>query len=218
MKNAEAKDNWPALLVMALPGDHTRGLLPGAYSPAAMAADNDLALGRLVDAVSHSRFWKETAILVVEDDAQDGPDHVDSHRTIALAVSPYIKRHLVDHMQYTQVSLIRTIELILGLPTLTQHDEAATPLDNAFTGEADFQAYSAVVPRVDMDARNPKDGSGAVASLQLDLSDVDRADPAKLTAILWHALRPGQPVPAPVHSIAVIASDDDDDDAPVRRR
>jgi YVTN family beta-propeller protein len=218
MKNAEAKDNWPALLVMALPGDHTRGLLPGAYSPAAMVADNDLALGRLVDAVSHSRFWKETAILVVEDDAQDGPDHVDSHRTVALAVSPYIKRHFVDHMQYTQVSLVRTIELILGLPTLTQYDEVATPLDNAFTGEADLQAYSAVVPRVDMEARNPKDGSGAVASLQLDLSDVDRADPAKLTAILWHALRPGQPVPAPVHSTAVIASADDDDDAPAGRR
>jgi YVTN family beta-propeller protein len=216
MKKAEAKDDWPALLVMALPGDHTRGLLPGAYSPAAMVADNDLALGRLVDVVSHSRFWKETAILVVEDDGQDGPDHVDSHRTVALAISPYIKRHFVDHTQYTQVSLVRTIELILGLPIMTQYDEAATPLDNAFTAVADFQPYSAVIPRADMEARNPKDGSGAVASLQLDFSDVDRADPAKLNAILWHALRPGQAVPAPVHSALVVASSDDD--APARRR
>jgi hypothetical protein len=100
---------------------------------------------------------------------------------------------------------------------MTQYDEAATPLDNAFTAEADFQPYSAVVPRADMEARNPKDGSGALASLQLDFSDVDRADPAKLNAILWHALRPGQAVPAPVHSALVIASRDDDD-APARSR
>jgi len=177
-----------------------------------MVADNDLALGRLVEAVSHSRFWNETAILVVEDDAQDGPDHVDSHRTVALAISPYIKRHCVDHTQYTQVSLVRTIELILGLPFLTQYDEVATPLENDFTGEPNFNPYSAIVPRVDMEARNPKDGAGAIASLQLDLSAVDRADPAKLNAILWNAVRPGVPVPAPVHSPIVIAARDDDDD------
>ncbi|HME08584.1 MAG TPA: hypothetical protein VKG25_16125, partial [Bryobacteraceae bacterium] len=211
LQNAEKTGDWPALLVMALPGDHTQGLLPGSYSPAAMVANNDLALGQLVEAVSHSRFWRETAIFVVEDDAQDGPDHVDAHRTVALAISPYIKRHFVDHTQYTQVSLVRTIELILGLPILTQFDEAATPLENDFTGEPDFGAYTAVVPAADMDARNPKDGSGAVASLQLDLSDVDRADPIKLNAILWHALRPNGPVPAPVHSpIAILASGDDD--------
>jgi YVTN family beta-propeller protein len=210
MKKAEATGEWPALMVMALPGDHTRGLLPDAYSPTAMVADNDLALGRLVDAVSHSRFWKETAILVVEDDSQDGPDHVDSHRTVALAISPYIKRHFVDHTQYTQVSLVRTIELILGLPFLTQFDEVATTLENDFTTEPDFSPYAAVVPRVDMEARNPKSGVGAVASLRLDFSNVDRADPAELNAILWQALRPNQSVPAPVHSGLFAARDDDD--------
>jgi YVTN family beta-propeller protein len=212
LKKAETTGDWPALHVMALPGDHTRGMLPDSYSPAAMVADNDLALGRLVEAVSHSRFWKDTAILVVEDDAQDGPDHVDAHRTVALAISPYIKRHFVDHTQYTQVSLVRTIELILGLPVLTQYDEAATTLENAFTREPNFNPYTAIVPQVDMEARNPKDGSGAVASLQLDFSDVDRADPAKLNVILWQAQRRGEPVPAPVHSRIVISSRDLDDD------
>jgi YVTN family beta-propeller protein len=217
MKKAETKGEWPALMVMALPGDHTQGLLPDAYSPVAMVADNDLALGRLVDAVSHSRFWKDTAILVVEDDAQDGPDHVDSHRTVALAISPYMKRHFVDHTQYSQVSLVRTIELMLDLPILTQYDEAATPLDDDLTRRPDFQPYSAIVPRVNMEAHNPKTGAGAVASLQLDLSNVDRADPAKLNAILWNALHPGSPVPAPVHSIIAAASGDDDD-SPARRK
>ena len=218
LKQAESTGKWPALLVMSLPGDHTRGLLPDAYSPAAMVADNDLALGRLVEAVSHSRFWKETAILVVEDDAQDGPDHVDAHRTVALAISPYTKRRFVDHTQYTQVSLVRTIEIILGLPVLSQYDEAATPLETDFTREPNFNPYSAVVPRVDMETRNPKDGAGAVASLELDLSDVDRADPAKLNAILWHSLRPGEPVPAPVHSPIVIVPRADDDDGPIRKQ
>jgi len=214
MHKAESTGSWPALMVMALPGDHTQGLLPDAFTPAAMVSDNDLALGRLVEAVSHSRFWKETAILVVEDDSQDGPDHVDSHRTVALAISPYIKRQFVDHTQYTQVSLVRTIELILNLPFLSQYDEVATSLENDFTGQPNFAAYTALVPRIDMQARNPKSGSGAVASLQLDLSGVDRADPAKLNAILWNAMRPGQPVPAPVHSL-ILASHDDDDDDPV---
>jgi hypothetical protein len=217
LNKAETTGDWPALHVMALPGDHTQGLLPDSYSPTAMVADNDLALGQLVEAVSHSRFWKETAIFVVEDDAQDGPDHVDAHRTIALAISPYIKRHFVDHTQYTQVSLVRTIELILGLPILTQYDEAATALENDFTPEPIFSSYAAITPRVDLGARNPKDGSGAVASLQLDFSELDRADPAKLNAILWHALRPGEPVPAPKHSLIVVSRDTDDYDAKPKR-
>jgi hypothetical protein len=108
--------------------------------------------------------------------------------------------------------LVRTIELILNLPFLSQYDEVATSLENDFTGQPNFAAYTAVVPRIDMQARNPKSGSGAVASLQLDLSDVDQADPAKLNAILWNAMRPGQPVPAPVHSLIRASRDDDDDD------
>jgi YVTN family beta-propeller protein len=212
MHKAESTGNWPALMVMALPGDHTQGLLPDAYTPAAMVADNDLALGRLVEAVSHSRFWKETAIFVVEDDSQDGPDHVDSHRTVALAISPYIKRRFADHTQYTQVSLVRTIELILNLPFLSQYDEVATSLENDFTGQPNFAAYTAVVPRIDMQARNPKTGSGATASLQLDFSELDRADPVKLNAILWNAMRPGQRVPDPVHSQILGSRADDDDD------
>ncbi len=211
LKDAEQSGKWPALMVLSMPTDHTQGLLPDAYSPEAMVADNDLAIGRLVETVSKSRFWKETAIFAVEDDAQDGPDHVEAHRTVALAASPWIKRGLVDHTAYTQVSLVRTIELIFHLPALSQFDEDATPLGNIFTTSPDLSPYSNVTPNVDREARNRKDGPGAVASLQLDFSDVDRANPGKLNEILWNARRPGQRMPPSVHSPALFIAGDDDD-------
>ena len=199
LQAAEKSGNWPQLMVMSLPTDHTEGLLPGAYSPAADVADNDLALGEIVEAISRSRFWKETAIFVVEDDAQDGPDHVDAHRTVGLVISPFVKRGVVDHTQYTQVSIERTIELILDLPAMSQFDAAATPFTNLFTEAPNYMTYVASVPQVNMLARNPLEGVGAAASLQLDFSALDRADPQKLNAILWHSVHPGDDLPAPVH-------------------
>lgn len=198
MRAAEATGQWPQFMVMHLAEDHTQGLQAGAYSPVAHVAANDQALGQIVDAISHSRFWKDTAIFVIEDDAQDGPDHVDCHRVAGMVISPYVRRSAVDHTMYSTASFVHTMELILGLPTMTQYDAAATPLYNSFTPLPLMTAYSSITPRVDMEARNPKTGAGAVASAKLDLTDVDRADPDALNLILWHALRPGVPMPAPV--------------------
>src|SRR5262249_52992638 len=129
----EKSGKMPRFIVMSLGEDHTTGTTPGTFTPKACVASNDLALGRLVEAVSQSSLWKETAILVIEDDAQNGPDHVDAHRTVGLVISPYIKRGSVDSTQYSTVSMIRTIELILGLSPLSQYDAAARPMYASFT-------------------------------------------------------------------------------------
>jgi len=204
LHKAEKTGQWPQFMVMSLPEDHTRGLTPGAFTPRATVGSNDLALGRMVEAVTHSRFWPETAIFVIEDDAQNGPDHVDVHRTVGLVISPYVKYGFVDSTHYTTASMIRTMELMLGLPIMTQYDRAATPMYRCFQSRSKLWAYDALRPRTDLMARNPKTGPGAVASAKLDFSDVDRADPDALNKILWDALRPGQRMPAPVHSAAFL--------------
>jgi YVTN family beta-propeller protein len=200
LNEAEKTGEWPNFMVMSLGEDHTSGLAPGAFSPTAQVGSNDQALGRMVEAISRSRFWKETAILVIEDDAQNGPDHVDAHRTVGLVVSPWFKRGAVDSTMYTTSSFVRTIELILGLPPMTQFDAAATPLYASFTTDAAFDAIPAIGPRTDLTMRNPSTGAGAIASMKLDFSDYDRADPDELNRILWNALRSGEPMPAPVRS------------------
>lgn len=151
----EKKGELPRFMIVRLPNDHTAGTRPGAWTPRAMVADNDLALGRIVEAVSNSRFWKQTAIFVLEDDAQNGPDHVDSHRSVAFVISPYVKRGAVDSTMYSTVSMLRTMELILGLPPLTQYDAAATPMHASFTSQSDARPYVAVKPKVDLEERNP---------------------------------------------------------------
>ena len=200
MHDGEKTGQWPQFMVMSLGEDHTSGLKAGAFTPVAAVASNDQALGQIVEGVSHSRVWDSTAIFVIEDDAQDGPDHVDAHRTVGLVLSPYVKRRSVDSTQYTTASFVRTIELILGLPPMTQFDRAATPLLGCFTDRPDLTAYTNIGPRVDLEAKNPGKGPGATASARLDFSGPDRADPDALNAILWHALKPGVPLPAPVRS------------------
>jgi DNA-binding beta-propeller fold protein YncE len=195
MGNAEKTGKWPSLMVMALPEDHTRGMSAGSLSPRAMVANNDKAVGHLVDAVSHSKFWKDTAIFVIEDDAQDGPDHVDAHRTVGFAVSPYIQRGIVDSTQYSTSSMLRTIELILGLPPMTQYDAKATPMYASFTTHPDFAPYKAAPPEVDVNERNPAHTALAYRSSKLDFSDIDRADPVEFNHILWKAYRPNEPYP-----------------------
>lgn len=197
---AEKAGNWPQFMVMSLPEDHTEGLAAGALSPTAHVGENDQGLGKIIEAISHSKFWAETAIFVIEDDAQNGPDHVDAHRTVGLVLSPYVRRGQVDSTMYSTASLIHIMELILGLPPMTQYDQNATPLFASFTPQPDMTAYDNIAPRVDLEARNPAKGVGATASARLDFSDLDRADPDALNAILWHALKPGQPMPAPVRS------------------
>ncbi len=197
---AEKTGNWPNFMVMHLGEDHTRGLDPGVYSPSSNVADNDQALGKVVDAVSHSTFWNSTAIFVIEDDAQDGPDHVDCHRTVGLVISPFVKHNFVDHTHYTTTSMIKTMEMILKLPPMTQYDKYATPMTNCFTSKAVMDAFDNIDPKVSLIAKNPTTGPGATASAKLDFSDFDRADPQALNHILWDAIRPGTPMPAPVRS------------------
>ncbi len=151
----EAAGELPRLMMVRLPGDHTAGREPGKKTPRAMMAEHDLALGRLVEAVSRSKSWGKMALFIVEDDAQDGADHVDSHRSPAFVVSPHAKRGVVDSTLYTTASVLRTIGLILGLRPMTQFDAAATPMADAFRPEPDPTPYEAVEPRVDLDEVNP---------------------------------------------------------------
>ncbi|MGL4551998.1 MAG: bifunctional YncE family protein/alkaline phosphatase family protein, partial [Gemmataceae bacterium] len=152
----EKDGTMPRFIVMSLGEDHTSGTTPGAFTPKACVASNDLALGRLVEAVSGGKLWPKTAIFVIEDDAQNGPDHVDCHRTVGLVISPYTKRKAVDSTHYTTVSLIRTMELILGLSPLSQYDAAARPMFNSFTDKADLTPYKHAPAEIDLNAKNDK--------------------------------------------------------------
>ncbi len=143
----EKNGNLPRFMVMSLGEDHTTGTRPGTFTPRACVASNDVALGKIVEAVTQSKFWPEFAIFVIEDDAQNGPDHVDAHRTVGLVVSPYTRRKALDSSQYSTVSMLRTIELILGLPPLSQFDAAARPMFASFTDKPDLTPYHAEPPR-----------------------------------------------------------------------
>jgi hypothetical protein len=204
LHEAEKSGAWPQFMIMSLGENHTEGLLGEAYSPVAHVASNDLGLAKLVESVSRSKFWGETAIFVIEDDAQNGPDHVDAHRTIGLLISPWVKRQTLDSTMYTTASMVRTMELILGLPPMTQFDQLATPMYNSFTSKPDLAVIEALPESADLEARNPKGGPGNSASRKLDFSDFDRADPDELNRILWEALKPGQEMPAPVRSARLV--------------
>ena len=158
----EAAGDLARLILVRLPGDHTAGRAPGKPTARAMMAEHDYALGKLIEGVSRSRFWPQTAVFVVEDDAQDGADHVDSHRSVLLVASPYAKRGFVDSERYSTTSVLRTIELILGLRPMTQFDAAAVPLWRAFQSEADSQPYEAVKPKISIDEKN-RPGKGGKA-------------------------------------------------------
>ena len=212
-KSFEKKGELPHLIYMSLPCDHTEGTLPDFPTPRAMVADNDLALGRIVEAVSHSKFWPTTCILVVEDDPQNGFDHVDGHRTVALAISPYTKRKYVDHTQYNQTGMVKTIELMLGLPPMNQLDLSATPMRNCFQAQADLAAYTCVSNQIALNEMNPslKKLSGkarywAEKSLALNLREGDKADEDTFNRILWHATR-GYDTPYPEEYVGTRSED-----------
>jgi YVTN family beta-propeller protein len=200
LHEAEKTGDWPRYMVMSLGEDHTCGLRAGAFTPFSCVAANDQGLGKIVEAISHSKFWPETAIFVIEDDAQNGPDHVDAHRTEALVISPWVKSNVVDSTLYTTASMVHTIELILGLPPMTQFDAHATPLYNTFTTKPNMTPYDLLPARIDLAARNPKEGEPARVSALLDFSRHDAADPLVLNRLLWENAHPGVPMPAPVHS------------------
>jgi hypothetical protein len=192
----EKNGRLPRLIIMSLGEDHTYGTTPGASTPLACVASNDLALGRLVEAVSKSKYWPEMAIFVIEDDAQNGPDHVDAHRTAGLLISPYTKRRYVDSMQYCTVSMVRTIELILGLPPLSQYDAAARPMFASFSNHRDLTPFAHEESRVDLNAVNLPTAYGAARSSRMDFSEYDKIDDFDLNEILWRAIK-GTDAPLP---------------------
>jgi YVTN family beta-propeller protein len=193
----------PTVELVRLPNDHTSGTTPGRPTPKAMVADNDLALGKLVDAVSHSTFWRSTAIFVVEDDAQNGPDHVDAHRTIAQVVSPYTHTGQVDSTFYSTVSMLRTMELIVGLPPLTQFDAAATPMIDSFANKPDTTPYTAITPSQSLTELNTVRSVMARASARMDFTGADEAPAAKLNEAIWKSVKgANSAMPAPRHALA----------------
>lgn len=202
-KNYDSPDpnkRFPNFVIMSMPEDHTRGTALGAYTPQAMVANNDYAIGQLVDAVTHSRYWPNTAIFIIEDDAQDGPDHVDARRTVGLVLSPYVKRGIVDSTLYSTSSYVRSIELLLGLPPMSQYDAAAIPLYASFSTQPLLTPFNAIKPGIDVNAKNTKSSYGEEESSKMDFSDVDRAPMHALNRILWRSVKGADaPVPAPVH-------------------
>jgi DNA-binding beta-propeller fold protein YncE len=203
-RDFERDGNLPQLSVIHLPNDHTKGTVPGAPTPRVMIADNDLGLGRIVEAISNSAYWKDSAIFVVEDDAQSGPDHVDSHRSVLLVASPFAKKSFVDHSFYTTSGVLRTMELILGIEPMSQYDAAATPLFNAFTGTPNLNAYQRQTPRVPMDEKNLASSFGAQASLSMNFREEDRTPEVLLNEIIWRSVRgANSPMPPPRRSAFV---------------
>jgi hypothetical protein len=179
---------------MRFPNDHTTGIKKGFPTPQFMVADNDYAVGRLAEAISSSVYWKDTAVFVVEDDAQSGPDHVDSHRSVGLAMSAYNKPGALIHKFHNTVSMIRTIELLLGIAPMNQLDASAIPMD-IFQDKPDLTPYKAVLPTIAADnlmTGKPKDGATAEwmkKTMQQDFAHADMADPQTLNAIIWFACR-----------------------------
>jgi YVTN family beta-propeller protein len=204
----------PRFSVIRFPNDHTSGMRKGAYTPYAAAADNDLAVGRFIEHISHSPVWKECAIFILEDDAQNGPDHVDAHRSPAYLISPYLRRHYVDHTMYSTSGILRTMELILGLPPMSQYDAAAMPLFRSFTATPDYTPYVAKAEHVDINERNTASGKLARESAKFNLSVEDAAPDIPFNAVIWKAIKGENSVmPAPRHSafIRTAATGDDDD-------
>ncbi len=199
LQKAEKTGVLPRFTIMSLGENHTQGTRPGAPTPEACVGSNDLALGQLVAAASRSRFWKEMAIFVIEDDTQNGPDHVDAHRTAGLVISPYCKRNFVDSTLYTTASMLRTMELILGMPPLTQFDAGATPMFNCFQKNVAPAQFTALPARVQLDAKNTKNSPFAKESAKMNFSDWDLAPEDELNRILWFNARPEEPYPAPIH-------------------
>jgi DNA-binding beta-propeller fold protein YncE len=199
LKRFEDQNELPRFITIRLGNDHTAGAAAGRPTPQAMMADNDLALGMIVEAFSKSKFWAKTAIFVLEDDAQNGPDHIDSHRSPAYILSPYTRGRGIDSSFYNTVSMLRTMGLILGLRPMTVHDAGARPMAAAFNSFADPTPYTARKPVQSLDDRNPGGTPLAARSAVLDWEEADLIDDNELNEILWLAIRGTDP-PPPVRS------------------
>ena len=215
LKDFEARGQFPSLVIVCLPNDHTSGTKRACPTPAAMVADNDLAFGRIVEGLSRSSFWKDMAIFAIEDDPQDGWDHVSGYRTTAYVISPNARRKAVVSTHYSTVSILRTIEQILGLQPMNQFDAAARPMHECFTDTPDPTPFTSVANNVPLDQMNPEPAAiskpqlraDALACERMNFDEADRAPEDALNRILWRAMRgPDEPYPA----WAVTADDDDD--------
>jgi YVTN family beta-propeller protein len=200
----EKNGQLPALSILRLGNDHTSGTGAGYPTPRAMIAENDRAVGRVVEAISASTYWKTSAVFILEDDAQNGPDHVDMHRSPAFVASPYARRGVVDSTLYTTSGMLRTIELILGLPPMSQYDAAATPLYNAFQTTPVIKGFTSRDARIRLDEMNRSSAPGAAASARMNFEIEDRAPERELNEILWQSIHGASSVmPAPVHAAFV---------------
>jgi phospholipase C len=209
----EKEGDMPRMQIVRLPNDHTQGTVVGKPTPTAMVADNDLALGRVIEALSNTRFWKETAVFVVQDDAQNGSDHVDAHRTVALVISPYTKRKYVDSNMYSTASMLRTMELILGLKPMSQFDAAALPMYDSFQAKRDLTPYKHRPAQVDLMLANKPDAWGAKLSAKMDFSREDAADDLLLNEVVWRSVRgPNSRMPAPVRASFVFSVPEDEEE------
>jgi hypothetical protein len=234
----ESARTMPNLVMIILPSDHTAGTSAGWCTPRACVADNDYALGKIVEGLSRSSFWKDMAILVVEDDAQDGVDHIDGHRTVALAISPLAKRGTVDSTMYTQPSMVKTIELMLGLPSMSIFDLVATDMRASFirrTEQPNLAPYTAIQPTQSLLDVNERAASiqgkfsterrgAALASSRMILDRPDEAPTERLNRILWHDARGwNTPYPAAKHAMVFpfsvdVADEDRREKRPAKKR
>jgi hypothetical protein len=192
----ERKGTWLDLVMVFLPQDHTSGTQPGMPTPRAHVADNDLALGRMVEAISRSKFWKKTVIFVIEDDPQDGFDHIDGHRSPCLVISPYTRRGAVVSEFYNQTSVLHTVQRILGLPAMNQLDGSAPLMTACFTNRPDFTPYNLREVKINLDElnrplkkMNPKEQAWARKSMEQNLSRPDNIHEDTFNRILWHAMK-----------------------------
>ncbi len=209
----EAEGDMPRLQILRLPNDHTAGASPGRLTPTAFVADNDIGLGMVIEAVTKSKFWPETAVFIVEDDAQNGSDHVDAHRTIAFVVSPYIKRGTTDSTLYSTTSMLRTMELILGLRPMSQFDATAMPMFSSFQSTPDLTPFKPRTPTIDTTEKNTASSWGARESLAMDFSKEDAADDLRLNDIIWRSVRGSDSrMPAPRRAAFVFTRGKDADD------
>ena len=202
----------PQFNTIRICNDHTSGAALGKPTPRAYVADNDLGVGRFVDHLSHSKIWKESVVFILEDDAQNGPDHVDAHRSVLMAIGPYVKRNFVDHTMYSTASVLRTIELILGLPPMSQYDASATPLFHSFTMAIDTSAYQCIPNKYPLGEFNTKNNALARISESFDLEVEDAAPDLAFSEVIWKAVKGiNSPMPAPVRSAFVRDIENDDD-------
>ena len=203
----------PHLNTLRIINDHTEGLRKGRPTPFAHCADNDLAVGMFVDYLSKSPVWKESVVFVLEDDAQDGPDHVDAHRSPAYVAGGYVKRHMVDHTMYSTTSMLHTIELILGMPPMTQYDAAAMPMWRCFSDTADLSPFDAKPLQTDINTRNSVENVWQRKSETFDFSKEDMIPDRQFTEVIWKAVKgPDAIVPAPRHSAFVRSNEQKNDD------